>query len=132
MSSPLDIKLLSSPVMASIKSLKLKHNKGASNANNAIHIQQVVPDAGSHKSINTFNPTYTHTIFGDEESIFGYKGLKINLLYNATDMRPCVTVEFKKKYKAVGDVEPTDIQAALEPYLPASKRALPFKLSDLS
>lgn len=109
--------------MAYMKNLKLKDNKGASNANDAIHIQQVIPDAGSHKSINTFNPTYTHTIFGDEESIFGFKGLRINLLYNATDMRPCVSVEFKKKYKTVGDVEPTDINAALEPYLPPSKQA---------
>lgn len=107
--------------MADIENRKLKYNKGASDANDAIHIQQVVPDAGSHKAINTFKPTYTHTIFGDEETIFGYKGLKINFLYNATDMRLNVTVEFKKKYKTVGDVEPTDINAALEPYLPPSK-----------
>lgn len=75
---------------------------------------------GDYKTINQFNPTFTYAIFGDEESIFGYKGLKINLLYNASDMRPCLTVAYSKKFKAVGDVEPTDIRAAFEDCLPPS------------
>ena len=30
-----------------------------------------------HTNPNTFKPEYTHQIFGDEESIFGYKNLKV-------------------------------------------------------
>ncbi len=57
-------------------------------------------------------------LFGEEESIFGYKGLKINLIYNASDMRPCVTIEFKTKMKQVGDVAPDDIPAVFKEFLP--------------
>lgn len=38
-------------------------------------------------------------------------------------MRPCVTIEYKRKFKTVGDVEPTDIKGALEDYLPASMKS---------
>lgn len=62
----------------------------------------------------------TYSIFGNEEQIFGYKGLKINLRYNASDMRPHLAISYNKKFKAVGDTEPTDVKAVLEEYLPKS------------
>lgn len=60
----------------------------------------------------------TYSIFGDEEQIFGYKGLKINLRYNTSDMRPNLQIMYNKKFKAVGDTEPTDVKAVLEDFLP--------------
>jgi histone acetyltransferase 1 len=60
----------------------------------------------------------SYSIFGDEEQIFGYKGLKINLRYNASDMRPNFQIMYNKKFKAVGDTEPTDVKAVLEDFLP--------------
>ncbi|TVY32988.1 Histone acetyltransferase type B catalytic subunit [Lachnellula occidentalis] len=84
------------------------------NSNDAIHISLVNPE----KTVSTFHPKFTYSIFGDEESIFGYQGLKINLRYNSSDMRPVLQVTYNKKYKPVGDVEPTDVKGALEEFLP--------------
>ncbi|TVY68765.1 Histone acetyltransferase type B catalytic subunit, partial [Lachnellula suecica] len=86
----------------------------ATNSNDAINISLIAPS----KTLSTFHPKFTYPIFGDEESIFGYQGLKINLKYNSNDMRPNLQILYTKKYKPVGDVEPTDLKAALEEFLP--------------
>ena len=62
----------------------------------------------------------SYSIFGDEERIFGYQGLKINLRYNACDMRPGLQITYNKRFKSVGETEPTDLKAILESYLPKS------------
>ncbi|KFY15478.1 hypothetical protein V492_01963 [Pseudogymnoascus sp. VKM F-4246] len=87
-------------------------------SNDALHISLVRPENGTSKTISTFHPKFTYPIFGDEESIFGYQGLKIHLRYNASDMRPGVLITYNKRFKAVGDVEPTDLKGALEDFLP--------------
>ncbi|KAB8301573.1 hypothetical protein EYC80_003417 [Monilinia laxa] len=90
----------------------------SADSNDAIHISLVTPSVGGTTSIHTFNPKFTYSIFGDEESIFGYQGLKINLKYNVCDMRPGLQITYNKKFKPVGDIEPTDLKAVLEPFLP--------------
>ncbi|KAK6609894.1 histone acetyltransferase type b catalytic subunit [Botrytis cinerea] len=90
----------------------------SSDSNEAIYISLVTPGAEGITSLHTFNPKFTYPIFGDEESIFGYQGLRINLKYNACDMRPGLQITYNKKFKAVGDIEPTDLKATLEPFLP--------------
>ncbi|QSZ31397.1 hypothetical protein DSL72_000962 [Monilinia vaccinii-corymbosi] len=90
----------------------------SADSNDAIRISLVTPSVGGTTSIHTFNPKFTYSIFGDEESIFGYQGLRINLKYNACDMRPGLQITYGKKFKAVGDIEPTDLKARLEPFLP--------------
>ncbi|KFX90268.1 hypothetical protein O988_08284 [Pseudogymnoascus sp. VKM F-3808] len=89
-------------------------------SNDALHISLVRPENGTSKSISTFHPKFTYPIFGDEESIFGYQGLKIHLRYNASDMRPGVLITYSKRFKAVGDVEPTDLKGLLADFLPES------------
>ena len=73
----------------------------------------------------------TYSIFGDEERIFGYQGLKINLRYNACDMRPGLQISYKKKFKAVGETHPTDLKEVLEPYLPKSKKIINYGIAFL-
>ncbi|KAG4422659.1 hypothetical protein IFR04_004280 [Cadophora malorum] len=87
-------------------------------ANEALLISLVVPDANAPRSLYSFHPQMTYSIFGDDERIFGYKGLKVNLQYNASDMRPNLQVSFSKKFAAVGDTEATDVKGVLEPFLP--------------
>lgn len=70
---------------------------------------------------SVFQPLHTYSIFGEEESIFGYKGLAINLKYHASDMRPSFEVTYDKKFKAVGETEATDLKAVFEEYLPKSR-----------
>lgn len=79
---------------------------------------------GAAKTLHTFNPKMTYSIFGDDERIFGYKGLKVDLRYNASDMRPNLQVSYDKKFKTVGETEATDVKELLEPYLPKRKYCL--------
>lgn len=84
------------------------------NANDAINISLVAPSKSGLQNIATFNPKFTYSIFGEEEQIFGYKDLKISLRYRANDMRPHLKTSYSKKFKPVGDAEPTDIVGILE------------------
>ncbi|KAK2624572.1 hypothetical protein QTJ16_005765 [Diplocarpon rosae] len=88
---------------------------GSAESNDALQISLVAPDVGAAKTIHSFNPNMSYSIFGDEERIFGYKGLKIHLRYNASDMRPNMLVSYDKKFKAVGETEATDLKELLGP-----------------
>ncbi|KAG0647714.1 Histone acetyltransferase type B catalytic subunit [Hyphodiscus hymeniophilus] len=90
----------------------------STDSNNAINISLVVPGEGGLKTLHSFNPKMTYSIFGEAEKIFGYQGLKINLRYNACDMRPGLQIMYTKKFKTVGETSPTDLKEILEPYLP--------------
>jgi histone acetyltransferase 1 len=88
-----------------------------------VHISLVSNAEGGPKTLHTFNPKFTYPIFGDEERIFGYQGLNINLRYNASDMRPGLQITYNKKFKTVGETSPTDLKAVLEQYLPKSRKS---------
>jgi histone acetyltransferase 1 len=72
------------------------------------------------RTLSTFNPKFTYPIFGEDERIFGYQNLKINLRLHARDMRPNVKVSYSKKFRAVGDTEATDVDGILRDFLPKS------------
>ncbi|RWS00117.1 histone acetyltransferase type B catalytic subunit-like protein, partial [Leptotrombidium deliense] len=66
-------------------------------------------------SANTFHPEYSHQIFGDTESIFGYRDLKIRLFYSSSRLVRYVNIEYTEKIspeKSDG-VQPDDILAIL-------------------
>lgn len=91
---------------------------GTADANEALTISLVTPTETGIKKIESFNPTFTYPIFGEEERIFGYKGLRINLQYSASDLRPNLTVSSIRKFKSVGEVEAVDVVETLKEYLP--------------
>lgn len=95
---------------------------GSSNSNEALEISLVKPSPGGLRPVATFNPKFTYPIFGDDERIFGYKNLKINLRYHVTDMRPNLQVSYARKFKSIGDTEPTDINAILKDFLPEGNK----------
>ncbi len=97
---------------------RLTLSAGSSSSNNAFHISLVTPGKGGPTTLHSFNPAMTYSIFGENETIFGYQGLKINLRYNACDMYPGLQITYNRKYKTVGEVEATDLKAVLESYLP--------------
>ncbi|KAB5558720.1 acyl-CoA N-acyltransferase [Coniochaeta sp. 2T2.1] len=90
----------------------------SSNANEALTVSLVAPLDGQLKTVAAFHPKFTYPIFGEEETIFGYQKLKINLRYNASDMRPHLSVTSGKKFKAIGDTEPANIEEMLHEFLP--------------
>nr|CAG4645540.1 EOG090X06NC [Lynceus sp. MCZ IZ 141354] len=44
-----------------------------------------------------FKPEMSHQVYGDQESIFGYKGLKIKLYYTACQLKTYLGVEYETK-----------------------------------
>ncbi|KAL7927999.1 histone acetyltransferase type B [Trichoderma austrokoningii] len=83
-------------------------------ANDALNISLVSPSKSGLSTIATFHPKFTHSIFGEDEKIFGYKDSKVQLRYRANDMRPHLRHTYAKKFKPVGEYEPTDIVEILE------------------
>jgi len=83
----------------------------------------------------TFKPDMSHQIFGDSESIFGYKDLRINLYCTAARMITYVDVKYSDKLtpqRAEG-VLPDDILKALNEHLqPGSLTKLDDFISALS
>ena len=61
-----------------------------------------------------FHPEFTYPIFGDEERIFGYKGLIIRMRFAAHDLRPHVHISYDDKFTAVDDIAPVDLIQTLK------------------
>ena len=70
-------------------------------------------------TLSSFHPQFTYPIFGEEESIFGYQGLRISLRFAAHDLQPNVRITFDKKFKPVGDTKAADIQEILQDWIPS-------------
>ncbi|KAF6844955.1 histone acetyl transferase HAT1 [Colletotrichum musicola] len=90
----------------------------SANATESLNISLIAPAIGNTKSIGSFNPKFTYSIFGEDERIFGYKNLKISLRYLTHDMRPHVKVTYDKKFQSVGETEAADVDAILKTHLP--------------
>lgn len=90
----------------------------SSDANDAVQISIVKPGPQGLQTVHEFHPTFTYPIFGEEERIFGYKGLHIDVRFAADDMRPNVFISYDKKFTPVGDTVALDILSTLKEWLP--------------
>lgn len=97
---------------------------GSANANEALEISFVQSAPGSPRKLSSFHPQFTYPIFGDEERIFGYQNLKLNLRFAAHDLRPNLEILYDKKFKAVGDTKATDIEETLKEWTPECENNL--------
>lgn len=97
---------------------------GSTNANDALKISFVQAAPGSPRTLSSFHPQFTYPIFGDEESIFGYQNLKLNLRFAAHDLRPNLEILYDKKFKLVGDTKATDIVETLGEWTPEGEKIL--------
>lgn len=88
----------------------------SSNSNDVFSIELL---RGDGMSAATFQPEFTYPIFGEQESIFGYQDLRIDLTFAAHNLTPHLDVKYAQKFKELGDVRPTDIHEALKDFLPA-------------
>lgn len=79
------------------------------------------PGDAKPKTLSTFHPQFTYPIFGDDEQIFGYKGLIIRLRFAAHDLRPHVHISYDDRFKAVGDTAAMDLLGALKGFVPEGK-----------
>ncbi|KAL8697292.1 MAG: hypothetical protein Q9201_007197 [Fulgogasparrea decipioides] len=88
------------------------------NANEALNISFVQAGQDSPATLSTFHPKFTYPIFGEEECIFGYQGLKVNLRFAAHDLVPNVSVSYDKKFTAVNDTKALDVEGTLREWMP--------------
>jgi histone acetyltransferase 1 len=91
-------------------------NEWSANSTECFSVHLVRSDGSE---IVTFEPAYTYAIFGEEEAIFGYQGLEINLRFVAHDLSPSLSISHAKVFPTQKDVQPTDIKGALKEFLPA-------------
>ncbi|GMF72307.1 unnamed protein product [Aspergillus oryzae] len=87
-------------------------------ANDAVQITLVQPGEQKPKTLSSFHPQFTYPIFGDDETIFGYKGLIIRLRFAAHDLRPHIHISYDEKFKTVGDTSAVDLIKTLSPFIP--------------
>lgn len=98
---------------------------GITSSNEAVEINLTRPlkDAAEPERIfsESFNPTFTYPIFGDAESIVGYKDPSIELLFRANDLKPAVQIQFEAKLELKGvlpEEQQVDWEANLKECLP--------------
>lgn len=92
--------------------------KGSTSANEAIQISFCQSSADGPKELYSFNPEYTEQFFGQDQSIFGYKDLNINLRFAAHDVYPNLQIEYKEKWKSVGETRALNLTKLFKEYLP--------------
>lgn len=69
-------------------------------------------------TLSSFNPQFSYPIFGEEERIFGYQGLRISIRFAAHDLQPNIRITFDKKFKTVGDTRAADLRKILGNWIP--------------
>jgi histone acetyltransferase 1 len=69
-----------------------------------------------------FGPAFTYALFGEEETIVGYKDLSIRIDFRAHDLRPSVRIKYASKMKPINEQmeQLMDIEGKLKDYLPES------------
>lgn len=84
---------------------------------------------------SSFQPEFTHQIFGDDEEIVGYRGLAVDIYFSQVDFQACVEVKFEDKAHGATDIVstlqkhfPGGITADKEQYLAAVAAASPADL----
>lgn len=89
---------------------------GSSNTTEALEISLF----RGEEEIANFNPVFTYPIFGDEEAVFGYKGLDISLSFASHNLKPHVDISWDEQWEQRGDIKASDVRGALEEFLPPS------------
>ncbi|KAG0324593.1 histone acetyltransferase 1 [Dissophora globulifera] len=91
------------------------------NSSEAINIRLVkaAPGTGDdedEQDIIEFNPVFTYPMFGEQEQIFGYKDLAVNLEFASGSLASCFSMGYKEKkptadkiYTTMKDFLPKDI-----------------------
>ena len=95
----------------------------AVDSNEALNLTLYSPSASNPLS---FHPEFTYPLFGDAETIYGYKGLKVALDFAAWDMRGHVQIQYQQKLDTAEGVQVDDVLEILKEYLPEGLHSLPY------
>ncbi|OJD36130.1 histone acetyltransferase type b catalytic subunit [Diplodia corticola] len=86
-------------------------------SNEAFNLNLVRAASGQDVFEEPFNPAFTYPIFGEEEKIFGYKDLELDLRFRAHDLKPSFSIQHGEKFKGVGKTQAMDLKAMLKDFL---------------
>jgi histone acetyltransferase 1 len=101
---------------------KLKVYKNS--ANSAIAFKYIFDHSDLEESNETtttttsFHPEFTHQIFGDDESIFGYKSLSVEYMLTPGSLHAFIGLSYKEKIapRKFGGIESDDVYAQLDAF----------------
>jgi histone acetyltransferase 1 len=71
-------------------------------ANNAMNINFLTSESGVDGNIVGVRPEFTHQFFGDEETIIGFKNLKVDILYSPSGSFSFFRTTFDDRLLAIG------------------------------
>ncbi|XP_071478143.1 histone acetyltransferase type B catalytic subunit-like [Diadema antillarum] len=83
--------------VANVDSLRSALEEFISNASDVIELKLVRSKEDIEDDKTSFHPEFTHQIFGQNETIFGYKGLKVQLYFSAAKLTPYINQTFQEK-----------------------------------
>ncbi|CAH2305754.1 histone acetyltransferase type B catalytic subunit [Pelobates cultripes] len=106
--------------MAGLTAMEKKLAEYKCNTNEAIKLKLVRFQEDIEDESMTFNPEYSHQLFGDDEVAFGYKGLQIQLYYSAGSLSTMFRVLYKSKVNDKFDsVQADDVESKIREIIPA-------------
>ncbi|KAK7092757.1 histone acetyltransferase type B catalytic subunit-like [Littorina saxatilis] len=82
-------------------------------ANDAIHFKLVRQQADFEDEKTTFKPDMTHQLFGEQESIFGYKDLVVQVFFTAGKLVPYMSLSFSDMVTGQDGVYPDNVTEKL-------------------
>ncbi|KAG9225914.1 hypothetical protein CCMSSC00406_0006464 [Pleurotus cornucopiae] len=91
-------------------------------SNEALTISLVRPtedkaSLGEEESYENFHPTFTYPIYGEEEKIYGYEGLTIDLRFASGSLVPYLSVNYSAKLPSTSTVD--DVEGTLSQFIPS-------------
>ncbi|KAH9494842.1 histone acetyltransferase 1 [Bulinus truncatus] len=106
--------------MADLSVAKKSELEGYKNsANDVIKFKLVRREDDIEDDSKSFSPDMTHQLFGDSETIFGYKQLKVTIYYTATKLTPYLNISYSEKCcEERHGVHPDNIEKVLSSELP--------------
>ncbi|KAJ3288168.1 histone acetyltransferase 1 [Borealophlyctis nickersoniae] len=96
--------------------LELQDKEWVTSANDSMYLRLVRSSDPAEDNLHgAFQPEFTYPVFGDEEAIFGYKDLKIELFYAAGSLFTYLGIEHGQKIndQAPGTPRAQDVPAIL-------------------
>lgn len=92
------------------------------NSNEALTLSLVRSKAdqnplGEGESYEDFHPTFTYPIYGDDEKIYGYKDLLIDLRFTSGSLVSYLGVQYSKKLPSSSTVD--DVEGTLAKFIPS-------------
>ncbi|XP_048730537.2 histone acetyltransferase type B catalytic subunit-like [Ostrea edulis] len=100
---------------------KNKYELYKCSANESIHFKFVRKEEDLEDEASTFLPEMTHQVFGENESIFGYKDLVVEIYYTAAKLTTYVNLQYITKIvpELHEGLKPDDVIGQLRDVIPA-------------